>query len=55
MIQFSIEKELIKADRVMFWSETHRAKEIMSKNTEKVKACNSIIDFLLTPRFFEIK
>jgi hypothetical protein len=49
-----MESEFEKADRIMFWSETHKAKELMAKNFEKIKACNNTIDFLLTPRFFEV-
>ena len=48
-----IESEFEKADRIMFWSETSKAKELMSKYPNKIYACNNIIDFLLTPRFFD--
>jgi len=48
-----MESEFEKADRIMFWSETSKAKELMNKYPNKIKACNNIIDFLLTPRFFE--
>ena len=53
-IEQVMDGEFEKADRIMFWCETHKAKELMAKNNVKIKACNNVIDFLLTPRFFQI-
>jgi hypothetical protein len=40
------------ADKIMFWTEIPKAKELLKKYPKKIMVANKKFDFLLTPRFF---
>ena len=41
-------------DKILFWTESQKAKDLMKKYPKKIIRCHSKFDFLLTPRFFDV-
>ena len=50
VVKFDLEK----ADKVMFWTDSAKAKDYMKKYPKKIMVFNPKFDFLLTPRFFKV-
>ncbi len=51
-IEDVMKNDFDKADKILFWTDTEKAKGIMKKFPKKIMACNKKFDFLLTPRYF---
>ena len=49
-----IKNDFEKADKIMFWTESQNAKELLKKYPKKILLCKNKFDHLLTPRFFKI-
>ena len=47
-----VKNDFDKAERILFWTECQKAKDLMKKFPKKIISCNSKFDFLLTPRYF---